>query len=152
MSVFVDNGAEMTSGLDVLNQSKLSISVAKSGRPGSVAFAIPNRDASIVGSVQLQPFAAYYTLDHVYYVTERYEEGSGVVENRLCAFDIPPNLTMRMTSNSGITFGDGSGSLDIHASDFDEIGDCAYQFFIPAGVNHPCQFLRLLYNGKVVAQ
>ena len=152
MSVFVDNGAEMTSGLDELNQSKLSISVAKSGRPGSVAFAIPNRDASIVGSVQLQPFSAYYTLDHVYYVTERYEEGSGVVENRLCAFDIPPNLTMRMTSNSGITFGDGSGSLDIHASDFDEIGDCAYQFFIPAGVNHPCQFLRLLYNGKVVAQ
>lgn len=152
MSVFVDNGAEMTSGLAELNQSKLSLSVAKSGRPGSVAFAIPNRDAAIVGSVQLQPFSAYYTLDHVYYVTERYEDGSGVVENRLCAFDIPPNLTMRMTSSSGISFGNGSGSLNINASDFDEIGDCAYQFFIPAGVNHPCQFLRLLYNGKVVAQ
>ena len=152
MSVFIDNGAEMTSGLEELNQSKLSFSVTKSGRPQSVAFAIPNRDAAIVGSVQLQPFSAYYTLDHVYYVTERYEDGSGVVENRLCAFDIPPNLTMRMTSSSGITFGNGSGSLSINASDFDEIGDCAYQFFIPAGVNHPCQFLRLLYNGKVVAQ
>ena len=82
----------------------------------------------------------------------RTADGSMVVENRLSAFDVPDSAVLRMTSSSGITFADGSGSLELTKADFDEIGDCSYQFVVPVGVGHPCQFLRLVFDGKVVAR
>lgn len=47
---------------------------------------------------------------------------------------------------------DGAGRLTISAEDFDEIGDFSYRFYVPEGVRHPCQFLRLMKDGKAVAQ
>ena len=100
----------------------------------------------------LQPFSAYYTLDKRYYVTGRMDDGTRIVENRLSAFDVPPSLTLRMTGNSGICFEDGAGSMTLTADSFDEIGDCIYRFLLPAGVDHPCQFLRAYFEGKEIAQ
>ena len=57
-----------------------------------------------------------------------------------------------MVSSSGVAFADGSGRLDVVRGDFDEIGGLSYQFIVPAGVDHPCQFLRLIFDGKEVAR
>jgi len=152
LSVIVDRGAEV----DALDGSGASrtcgLSVSSLGRPSSLAFEIPNPDASVAKSVVLQPFAAHYTIEGRYYVVATTRDGSRIVENRISAFGLPDSALMRMTSSSGITFADGSGRLELTGSDLDEIGDFSYQFLIPPGVGHPCQFLRLMFDGKVVAR
>ena len=80
------------------------------------------------------------------------EDGTRVVENRLSAFDVPASVSLRMTSSSGICFKDGSGRLNLNADSFGPTGDCIYRFYVPAGVNHPCQFLRAYHDGKEIAQ
>ena len=128
------------------------LTVKAMARPHSLAFQIPNRDASVACSVRLHPFSAFYTTERCYYAVCMTDDGSSIVENRLSAFGLPDSAVLRMTSSSGITFADGSGSLSLTSSDFDEIGDVSYQFLVPPGVVHPCQFLRLLINGKVIAR
>ena len=152
LSVSVDGDtaiSEIARENDGYNYSEF---VPPENRPSCMAFEVANPDASVVGSVGMSPFSAYYTLERAYYVVAQLPDGTRIVENRLSAFDIPPGLSLRMTSSSGVSFADGSARLTIAAEDFDEIGDFSYQFLVPEGVNHPCQFLRLLKNGKVVSQ
>ena len=151
-SVVADAGASVAALGVRLDAASVSLAVAADGRPNCVVFEIPNADASVAGSVGLRPFSAYYTLERKYYVIGRLADGTRVVENRLSAFDVPAGLTMRMTSGSGICFEDGAGFIEISADDFDEIGDFSYLFYVPQGVMHPCQFLRLMVGGKAVAQ
>ena len=152
VSVIADRGAVV----DAVSGNGLSrvcdLTVKSLWRPRSLAFEIPNQDASVVASSMLQPFSAYYTTERCYYAVCMTDDGSSIVENRLSAFGLPDSAILRMTSSSGITFADGSGSLNLTKSDFDEIGDVSYQFLVPPGVVHPCQFLRLLFNGKVIAR
>lgn len=152
VSVVPDAGASVAALSVRQGAASVSLAVAADGRPNCVAFEIPNADASVAASVDLCPFSAYYTLERKYYVVGRLLDGTRVVENRLSAFDVPPGLTMRMTSGSGICFEDGAGVMEISAEDFDEIGDFSYLFYVPQGVMHPCQFLRLMVGGKAVAQ
>ena len=152
LSVAVDRGASVDSVGGSGESRVCGISVSALGRPSSLAFGIPNPDASVVKSVELQPFAAHYTIEGRYYVVATTRDGSHIVENRISAFGLPASAVLRMTSSSGITFADGSGSLELTAEDFDEIGDLSYQFVVPPGVGHPCQFLRLVFNRKVVAR
>ena len=152
MSVKVDGGATISEINENGNGRVFSVYVPDGGRPSSLAFEVGNPDASVVGSVEMSPFSAYYTLEKKYYRIARLSDGTRIVENRLSAFDVPQGLLFSMTSSSGISFADGAGRLMISADDFDEVGDFAYQFYVPENVNHPCQFLRLIHNGKVVAQ
>ena len=152
VSVVADRGAEVGSVAGDGQSRSCSLSVDAMWRPSSLAFEIPNRDASVVRAVRLQPFSAHYTVEGRYYVVATTDDGSRVVENRISAFDLPPSAVLRMTSGSGITFPDGSGSHELTGLDFDEIGDLSYHFLIPAGVDHPCQFLRLMFDGKAVAR
>ena len=46
----------------------------------------------------------------------------------------------------------GRWRLDLDASSFDPAGDCIYRFYVPAGVGHPCQFLRAYHGGKEIAR
>ena len=152
VSAVADRGASV----DSVSGSGLSrvceLTVKAMARPHSLAFQITNRDASVACSVRLHPFSAHYTTERCYYSVCMTDDGSSIVENRLSAFGLPDSAILRMTSSSGITFADGSGSLNLTKSDFDEIGDVSYQFLVPPGVVHPCQFLRLLFNGKVIAR
>ena len=152
VAVRADRGAAVDSVAADGSARMCSLSVWAHGRPSSLSFEIPNPDASVVRAVRLQPFSANYTVEGRYYVVATTDDGSCVVENRISAFDLPPSAVLRMTSGSGITFPDGSGSLEMTGLDFDEIGDLSYQFLIPAGVDHPCQFLRLMFDGKAVAR
>ncbi len=152
MSVAADAGASVAAVETRADGATVSLAVRAEGRPACVAFGIPNADASVAGSVELSPFSACYTLERKYYAVGRLADGTRIVENRLSAFDVPPSLALRMTSGSGICFGDGAGRLEISADDFDEIGDFSYRFYVPKGVRHPCQFLRLTRGGKAVAQ
>ena len=152
LSVAADRGAVVDS-VDGSGASRVcGLSVSSLGRPSSLAFEIPNPDASVVKSVVLQPFAAHYTVEGRYYVVATTDDGSRIVENRISAFDLPPTALLRMTSSSGITFADGSGTMELTGSDLDEIGDFTYQFLVPPDVGHPCQFLRLMFDGKAVAR
>lgn len=152
MSVSADAGASLVAVERRADEALVSLAVRAEGRPVSLAFEIPTAEASVAGGVALSPFSAYYTLERKYYVVGRLVDGTRIVENRLSAFDVPPGLTLRMTSGSGICFEDGAGRLTISAEDFDEIGDFSYRFYVPEGVRHPCQFLRLMKDGKAVAQ
>ena len=152
VSVTSDAGASVAAVERRADGATVSLAVRAEGRPACVAFEIPNADASVAGAVALSPFSAYYTLERKYYAVGRLADGTRIVENRLSAFDVPPSLTLRMTSGSGICFVDGAGRLEISADDFDEIGDFSYWFYVPKGVRHPCQFLRLTRGGKAVAQ
>lgn len=152
MSVASDAGSAVASLEHGSGETVCNLAVRAEGRPASVAFEIPNPDASVAGCVALRPFSAYYTLERKYYVIGRLSDGTRVVENRLSAFDVPPGLRLQMVSGSGICFEDGSGRMAISAADFNEVGDFTYRFHVPKGVNHPCQFLRLMHDGKVVAK
>lgn len=152
MSEFVSKGADVASSSIDAQGGTFNVSVPAEGRPSGLAFLTQNPDAAVAGSVSLSPFSAYYTVEGKYYVFASLPDGTRVVENRLTAFDVPAGLELRMTSSSGICFEDGAGSLDVGADDFDEIGDCVYRFYVPSGVNHPCQFLQLRRNGKTVAK
>ena len=120
--------------------------------PSSFACEIDNPDASVAGSVALQPFWIFYTIEGKYFEESKQEDGTRIVANRISAFDLPRSVEFRMTSSSGICFEDGSGRLLFAADDLDETGDLNYRFFVPAGVNHPCQFLHGYFNGKALAQ
>lgn len=101
---------------------------------------------------KVSPFWMYYTLEGKYYESQRLEDGTRVVENRLSAFDLPDAVEFRMTSSSGICFENGSGRLTVAPSDFDGYGDFRYRFLVPSGVDHPCQFLHGYFQGKEFAQ
>jgi hypothetical protein len=152
IAVVVDRGATIASVDGSGASGACSLSVSSLGRPSSLAFEIQNPDASVVKPVALQPFSAHYTTEGRYYVVGTTADGSRIVENRISAFDLPPAALLRMTSSSGISFADGSGKMELTGSDLDEIGDFSYQFLIPPGVAHPCQFLRLVFGGKAVAR
>ena len=152
LSVTVDGDSAISGIARETEGCSFSVFVPPESRPSSMAFEVANPDASVVGSVGMSPFSAYYTLEKKYYRIARLSDGTRIVENRLSAFDVPQGLLFSMTSSSGISFADGAGRLLISADDFDEIGDFSYQFYVPETVNHPCQFLRLIHNGKVVAQ
>ena len=152
MAVSWDTGSKLVSASVSGGSCACQLSVSAYGRPRALSFEIPNADASVAGGMALEPFAAYYTLDKRYYVAGLLDDGTRVVENRLSAFDVPPSLTLRMTGNSGICFEDGAGGMTLTADSFDETGDCIYRFLLPAGVDHPCQFLRAYFDGKEIAQ
>ena len=129
-----------------------TLAVPPSADPVAFALEIGNPDASVVAGAALRPFSAYYTLDGVYRVSHRLDDGTLVVENRLSAFNLAPGLEFRMTGNSGVCFEDGSGMLVLHPEDFDENGDCMYRFLVPDGVSNPCQFLHVYFDGREVSQ
>ena len=152
MAVAVDKGAEIVQASATNGVCTGLLSVPAAGRPVALSFEIPNPDASVAGSMALKPFSAYYTLEGKYYVFKVLEDGTRVVENRLSAFDVPASVSLRMTSSSGICFEDGSGRLNLNAESFGPTGDHVYRFYVPAGVDHPCQFLRAYHDGKEIAQ
>lgn len=152
MSVSWDGCAELVSASVSERQCTGSLSVPQFAHPTAFACEIANPDASVAGSVALKPFWMYYTLEGKYYESQRLEDGTRVVENRLSAFDLPEAVEFRMTSSSGICFENGSGRLTVAPSDFDGYGDFRYRFLVPSGVNHPCQFLHGYFQGKEFAQ
>lgn len=152
MLVAVDQGGMLTTVATNGDEYAFSVSVEAFGRPTCVSLELSNPDASVAGVTELKPFSVHYTLEGVYYEAHRFRDGSVLVENRVSTFDMPACADLRMTSSSGISFVDGSARIDLSSEDFDETGDFIYQFIVPPGVSHPCQFLRLLYDGKVVAQ
>ena len=152
MSVSWDGCAELVSASVSGRQCTGSLSVPQFAHPTAFACEIANPDASVAGSVALKPFWMYYTLEGKYYESQRLEDGTKVVENRLSAFDLPEAVEFRMTSSSGICFENGSGRLTVAPSDFDGYGDFRYRFLVPSGVNHPCQFLHGYFQGKEFAQ
>ena len=152
MAVSVDKGAEIVQASATNGVCTGLLSVPAFGRPTALSFEIPNPDASVAGSMALKPFSAYYTLEGTYYVFKVLGDGTRVVENRLSAFDVPASVSLRMTSSSGICFKDGSGRLNLNADSFGPTGDYIYRFYVPVGVDHPCQFLRAYHDGKEIAQ
>ena len=152
MSALVDCGVEIASVSLSSGQCACSLHVPVRCRPNAFACEIPNPDASVAGSAKLLPFLAHYTLEGKYYVLERLDDGTLVVENRLSAFDLPSCVELKMTSSSGICFEDGSGKLTITSGDLDGCGDFVYRFLVPSGVKHPCQFLHGYFEGKEVFQ
>lgn len=130
----------------------MGLVVPEHGRPQALAFELANPDASVVDSADLRSFSACYTIEGKYHILGDEEDGTHVVENRLTAFDMPDSAMLRMTSTSGICFEDGAGSLEVHASDFDATGDFVYDFYAPAEVVHFCQFLRVMFDGREIAQ
>ncbi len=152
MSVSWDGGADLAATAVSGPQCVCSLSVPLFAHPSSFACEIDNPDASVAGSVALQPFWIFYTIEGKYFEESKQEDGTRIVANRISAFDLPRSVEFRMTSSSGICFEDGSGRLVFAADDLDETGDLNYRFFVPAGVNHPCQFLHGYFNGKALAQ
>lgn len=153
MTVAWDGGAELVSSAPSGAQCVCSLSVPLFSHPTAFACELPNPDASVAGSAALRPFWIFYTLEGKYYGTERLEDGTRIVGNRISAFDLPESVQFKMTSSSGISFADGSGRLEFSARDFDRTtGDLPYWFFVPEGVNHPCQFLHGYFDGKEFAQ
>lgn len=153
MTVAWDGGAELVSLAPSGAQCVCSLSVPLFSHPTAFACELPNPDASVAGSAALRPFWIFYTLEGKYYGTERLEDGTRIVGNRISAFDLPESVQFKMTSSSGISFADGSGRLEFSARDFDRTtGDLPYWFFVPEGVNHPCQFLHGYFDGKEFAQ
>ena len=152
MSVSWDGGADLAATAVSGPQCVCSLSVPLFAHPSSFACEIDNPDASVAGSVALQPFWIFYTIEGKYFEESKQEDGTRIVANRISAFDLPRSVEFRMTSSSGICFEDGSGRLLFAADDLDETGDLNYRFFVPAGVNHPCQFLHGYFNGKALAQ
>ena len=152
MEIAADRGGEVVQAEVVDGEFLCSVSVPSYGRPSSLSFEIPNPDASVAGSVAIKPFSAYYTLEKTYYVFKILDDGTRVVENRLTAFDVPSSVLLKMTSASGVCFADGSGSISMTSGSFSGTGDYIYRFYVPEGVEHPCQFLRAYYNGKEIAQ
>ena len=118
----------------------------------TVAVRIDNPDASVLCSSPVAGFTAYYTLDGVYHAIRRQADGTLVVLNRISGFDIPSDVVLKMRTQSGVCFADGSGELVISASSFNEIGDCYYRFFVPPEVTNPCQFLQAVWNERGIAQ
>lgn len=152
MSMLCDRGAELVGSECSGVSGVFSFAAAESGCPRAVSCEIANSDASVVGSVELKPFTAHYTLEGVYYEIGCLDDGTRIVENRLTAFDLPHSAELRMTSHSGVCFEDGAGTLSISADDFDDTGDCIYRFLVPEGVDHPCQFLHAYFEGKEICQ
>ena len=118
----------------------------------TVAVRIGNPDASVLCSSPVAGFTAYYTLDGVYHAIRRQADGTLVVLNRISGFDIPSDVVLKMRTQSGVCFADGSGELVISASGFNEIGDCYYRFFVPPEVTNPCQFLQSVWKERGIAQ
>ena len=152
LSVSWDGNATLASTSISDGQCTCTLSVPQFAHPTAFACEIENQDASVAGSAILKPFWAYYTLEGKYYEYERLRDGTRVVENRLSAFDLPDSVEFRMTSSSGICFEDGSGKLSVTPGDFYECGDFMYRFFVPYGVNHPCQFLHGYFRGREFSQ
>lgn len=119
---------------------------------GSLAVFVDNPDASVLDSVRLDCFDVSYTVDGVYHVNEWLADGTGVVVNRVSAFDLPAGVSFSMRSQSGVCFEDGAASIDIGPSGFNETGDFWYRFFVPKGLAHPCQFLHARVGGREIAQ
>lgn len=44
------------------------------------------------------------------------------------------------------------GVLWLAAGSFVPMGDYIYRFYVPEGVDHPCQFLRAYHGGKEIAR
>ena len=152
MSLKCDRNAEVVDSAVSGDDCVCSIAVAENRFPRALSCEIANPDASVAGSVELKPFIAHYTLEGAYYVLERMDDGTVIVENRISAFDMPNSVELRMTSHSGVCFEDGAGTLSISADDFDDTGDCIYRFLVPVGVDHPCQFLHAYFEGKEIVQ
>ncbi len=130
----------------------LECPVYRGTRARTIAVFIDNPDASVLCSCPIAGFTAYYTLDGEFYAYRREADGTLVVQNRVSGFDIPPDVTLRMKTQSGVCFADGSGQLFFSAADFDQMGDYYYQFFVPPEVTNPCQFLRATWEGREIAQ
>ena len=130
----------------------LDCPVYRGTRARAVAVLVDNPDASVLCSSPITGFTAYYTLDGVFYAYRREADGTLVVQNRISGFDIPVDIMLRMKTQSGVCFDDGTGLLFLSAADFDAMGDCYYNFFVPPEVTNPCQFLQAIWNGKGIAQ
>ncbi len=152
MSAAWDGGAELVSLDAGPCECRWTLRVSAFGHPRAIAFTLPNPDASIVRSVPLRPFAAYYTLEGAYHAIGWLDDGTAIVENRLSAFDVPPSLTLRMSGMSGVCYPDGTGHLELSAGSFSPEGDCLYRFLVPAGLATPCQVLRAYFDGKELAR
>ena len=152
MYVCWDRGSELAETSVSEWHCACSLEVPAFGHPAAFSCETENPDASVVGSVALAPFAAYYTLDRKYYAADVLDDGTVVVENRLSVFDMPETVELRMVAVSGVCFEDGSAQLPVRKSDLNSMGDCIYRFYVPAEVVHPCQFLRGYIGGKEFAQ
>ena len=130
----------------------LVIDVPKYTGSRYIAARIANPDASVLCSARVAGFDAYYSLDGVYHEIRRHDDGTRVVLNRLSCFDLPQGVVLRMKTQSGVCYDDGSADLDLTSEDMNEIGDFYYRFFVPPDLTNPCQFLHVIWNGKEIAQ
>ena len=130
----------------------LTIDVPKYSGGRAVAARIANPDASVLCSSRVAGFDVGYTLDGIYHANEILDDGTAVVVNRISGFDLPDGIILRMKTQSGVCYEDGTADLDLSPDDFDETGDLYYRFFVPPGLTNPCQFLHILWNGKEIAQ
>lgn len=154
LSPMVDGGASIAalSGDAQGRTVIVSVDAPFGSHPSALAFEIPNSDASVVFSADLRSFLAYYTLDGAYYSFGRFSDGTHLVENRITAFGLPEDVTLQMRSTSGVCFENGTGTLSLQSSDFDETGDCTYRFYVPTGVSNPCQVFHGIFDGAYFAQ
>ena len=130
----------------------LAIDVPRYSGSRAIAARIANPDASVLCSSRVAGFDVGYTLDGIYHANEILDDGTAVVVNRISGFDLPDGIILRMKTQSGVCYEDGTADLDLSPDDFDETGDLYYRFFVPPGLTNPCQFLHILWNGKEIAQ
>lgn len=149
----VDGGAFVASRTDAADGgSVLSLDVPPDAADACMAVFVDNADASVLCSARLAVFDAAYTTDGVYHEAERLDDGTRVVRNRVSAFGLSPDVRFTMKSQSGVCFADGAASISFGAEAFDETRDFWYEFYVPAGLANPCQFLHFLLDGTEVAQ
>ena len=148
----VDEGVYLVSRSEQAEGSVWVLDVYGRERAANLAVYVDNPDASVLDSVQIDCFDVSYTTDGVYHAHERLSDGTGVVVNRISAFDLPPGVTFSMRSQSGVCFEDGASTVELGPSDFDETGEFWYRFYVPKGLSNPCQFLHAYLDGKEIAQ